>query len=143
MKWRSNITFCTIPFNYFQPKSLVLNVIRQLKFFIFTISAVRLVDGSYNAGRVEVYYNGAWGTVCDDSWDINDAHVVCRQLGFRYALDAYQSAHYGQGTGQIWLDDVNCLGDESSLFSCTHGGVGNHNCGHGEDASVRCEFENT
>ena len=110
--------------------------------FVFAILAVRLVDGSYNAGRVEVYYNGAWGTVCDDSWDINDAHVVCRQLGFPNAVDAYQSAHYGQGTGQIWLDDVNCLGNESSLFSCRHGGVGSHNCGHGEDASVRCKGEN-
>ena len=109
---------------------------------MFTILAVRLVDGSYNAGRVEVYYNGAWGTVCDDGWDINDARVVCRQLGFPNAADAYQSARYGQGTGQIWLDDVNCLGYESSLFSCRHGGVGSHNCGHDEDASVRCEGEN-
>ena len=105
---------------------------------IFTVLAVRLVDGSYNVGRVEVYYNGAWGTVCDDSWDINDADVVCRQLGFRAALNAYQSARYGQGTGQILLDDVSCLGNESSIFSCGHGGIGNHNCRHSEDASVRC-----
>ena len=99
---------------------------------------VRLVGGSYNAGRVEVYYNGAWGTVCDDYWDLKDARVVCRQLGFRYALNAYQSAHYGQGTGSILLDDVSCSGSESSLFSCGHIGVGENNCGHGEDASVRC-----
>ena len=88
---------------------------------------------------MEVFYNGTWGTVCDDHWDINDAHVVCRQLGFPNAVDGYWWAHYGPGTGQIWLDDVNCLGNESSLFLCGHGGVGNHNCGHGEDASVRCE----
>ena len=105
---------------------------------MLTILAVRLADGSYNAGRVEVHYNGAWGTVCDDYWDINDARVVCRQLGFPYALNAYQSARYGQGTGQILLDDVNCFGYEPSLFSCRHGGVENHNCGHSEDASVRC-----
>ena len=110
--------------------------------FVFAILAIRLVDGFYNAGRVEVYYNGAWGTVCDDGWDVNDARVVCRQLGFPNAVDAYLSAHYGQGTGQIWLDDVNCLGNELSLFSCRHGGVASHNCGHGEDASVQCEGEN-
>ena len=100
---------------------------------------VRLADGSYNEGRVEVYYNGAWGTVCDDDWDINDANVVCRQLGFSVALNAYRKARYGQGAGRILLDDVSCLGNESSLFSCNHRGLGNYyNCGHSKDASVRC-----
>ena len=88
---------------------------------------------------MEVYYNGTWGTVCDDEWDIDDAGVVCRQLGFRYAVAAYKSAHYGKGTGPILLDVVNCLGSESSLFSCGHNGVKKHNCGHNEDAGVRCE----
>ena len=106
---------------------------------IFTILAVRLVDGPDNAtGRVEVYYNGTWGTVCGDYWDINDAHVVCRQLGFRYALDADRYQLYGQGAGAIFLDDIDCLGNESSLISCSHKGVGNHNCRHYEDAGVRC-----
>ena len=105
---------------------------------IFTILAVRLVDGSYNAGRVEVYYNGAWGTVCDDNWDINDARVVCRQLGFHDAQAVYGSAHYSQGTGQILLDDVTCGGYESSLLSCKHSGLTNHNCDHSKDASVQC-----
>ena len=106
---------------------------------IFTILAVRLVGGSPIAGRVEVYHNGTWGTVCDDDWDIRDAHVVCRQLGFRYALNAYQSAYYGEGTGRILLDNVHCLGNESSLDSCRNGGVGDHDCDHSEDAGVRCE----
>ena len=87
---------------------------------------------------MEIYYNDTWGTVCDDYWDINDARVVCRQLGFRNALNAYRGAHYGQGTGPIVLDDVFCRGTETSLFSCRHRGVGNHNCRHHEDASVRC-----
>ena len=87
---------------------------------------------------MEVYYDGIWGTICDDDWDIYDARVVCRQLGFRYALDAYGSAHYGHGTGSIFLDNLNCTGFESSLFSCKHDGVGEHNCNHTEDASVRC-----
>ena len=105
---------------------------------MFAILAVRLVGGSYNAGQVEVYYNGTWGTVCYDGWDINKAHVVCRQLGFRYALNAYQTAYYGQGTGSILLDDVGCLGSESSLFSCSHRGVGIHNCDHSKGVSIRC-----
>jgi hypothetical protein len=93
------------------------------------------VGDSHNAGRVEVYYNGTWGTVCDDGWGINEARVVCRQLGFE---GVYTLSYFGQGSGQIWLDNVECTGRESSLFSCTHGGMGIHNCGHDEDAGVRC-----
>ena len=82
--------------------------------------------------------NGTWGTVCDDHWEINDAQVVCRQLGFHYALNAYHTAHYGQGSGPIVLDNVFCLGSESSIFSCSHREVENQNCDHSGDASVRC-----
>ena len=107
---------------------------------------VRLVNGPNEyTGRVEVYTNSTggldnaeWGTVCDDSWDINDARVVCRQLGFLDAVSAPMFASYGQGTGQIWLDDVICLGTEPDLFTCRHNGIGNHNCGHSEDASAEC-----
>ena len=87
---------------------------------------------------MEVEYNGTWGTVCHDNWDINDARVVCRQLGFQFALDVYGSAHYGQGTGPILLDDIDCLGSESALLLCRHSGIENHDCDHSKDASVLC-----
>ena len=63
---------------------------------------------------------------------------MCRQLGFLDAVSAPRSSHYGQGTGPIWLDDVNCLGSEPDLFTCGHNGIGNHDCRHFEDASAEC-----
>ncbi|XP_030844633.1 scavenger receptor cysteine-rich protein isoform X5 [Strongylocentrotus purpuratus] len=100
---------------------------------------VRLVDGSNEAeGRVEIQYNGVWGTICDDSWDITDASVVCRMLGFQGASGAPGSAQFGQGTGPIQLDDVGCTGAEQTIFDCAHPPFGVHNCFHSEDAGVVC-----
>ena len=87
---------------------------------------------------MEIFYNGNWGTVCDDGWDIKNARVVCRQLGFPFAVSAPGSAHFGAGSGQIWLDEVDCSGIERSIVSCQHSGWGVENCGHHEDASVIC-----
>ena len=52
---------------------------------------------------------------------------------------SFQSAIFGEGTGSIWLDDVHCTGEETALFYCPNNGIGSHNCGHHEDASVRCQ----
>nr|XP_054756229.1 deleted in malignant brain tumors 1 protein-like isoform X2 [Lytechinus pictus] len=102
---------------------------------------VRLVDGpTPNQGRVEIFHDGLWGTVCDDSWDVNDARVVCRQLGYSGDVQAWSDAHYWQGSGPIYLDDVDCTGSESSLMNCSNRGWGIHNCEHSEDAGVFCAF---
>ena len=87
---------------------------------------------------MEIFYNGNWGTVCDDYWDMNDARVVCRQLGFPNTVSALHSAHFGSGSGQVWLDNVGCSGSESTIVNCQHRGWGVEDCSHSDDASVVC-----
>ncbi|XP_013414022.1 uncharacterized protein LOC106176257 [Lingula anatina] len=100
--------------------------------------SVRLApdDGAYY-GRLEVYYGGSWGSVCDDGWDDNAATVVCRMLGYQHGK-SYVGAYFGQGSGIIMLDDVQCSGHEGSLSECSHGQWAHTNCDHREDAGVWC-----
>ena len=87
-------------------------------------------------GRVELFFNGSWGTVCDRNWDIREARVVCRMLGFKGALSAPGRGRGGEGSGPIVLDHVECLGNERTLTDCNHDGFGDHDCRHREDAGV-------
>ncbi|XP_048587258.1 uncharacterized protein LOC5508390 isoform X2 [Nematostella vectensis] len=107
-------------------------------------ATLRLRDGRHpNEGRVEIKHNGQWGTVCDDLWDIKDADVVCRELGYPGALSAQVRAAWGGGAGSIWLDNLECTGNESRLVDCPHNGLGIENCRHSEDAGVVCRKADT
>jgi len=95
---------------------------------------VRLADGTESSGRLEVRHEGVFGTVCDDSFDIIDGNVACRQLGFARAASIFDA----NGSGEIWMDNLNCVGTETSLDQCPFNGFGNHNCGHQEDVGLSC-----
>ncbi|XP_030832325.1 scavenger receptor cysteine-rich type 1 protein M160 isoform X1 [Strongylocentrotus purpuratus] len=100
---------------------------------------IRLVDGATPfEGRVEVYINGDWGTVCDDQFEIHDAEVVCRQLGFGEAVAAVRSPGFGPGQGKILMDDLRCNGTENELINCAQSPFSQNNCNHHEDAGVQC-----
>lgn len=106
-------------------------------------SEVRLANGhgAYE-GRVEIFMNGQWGTVDEDPWDNNDAGVVCRQLGYMYGGIAYRSAHFGEGSGPIWLDSIECIGTETHLLHCTHQ-TDTSEDSHDEDVGVACTWPGT
>lgn len=132
---------CACPYTYVCVCEYVICII-CVHVLIFTYIAcppIRLIAGANNfEGRIEVYYQNQWGTVCDDFWGLSDAHVACRQLGLGPATAALSFSTFGQGSGNIWLDNVGCSGTEDCLGNCTHNGWGVHNCAHFEDAGVRC-----
>lgn len=100
---------------------------------------VRLFGGGVADGRVEIYHEGKWGTVCDDGWDVAEAQVVCRQLGFPGAKSVVIGKDYGKASGPIWLDDLSCNGTESYLSTCAFTNWGTTDCSHKEDVGVLCE----
>ncbi|XP_028407376.1 deleted in malignant brain tumors 1 protein-like [Dendronephthya gigantea] len=89
-------------------------------------------------GRVEVFYNGRWGTICDDKWDMKDARVACRQLGYKDVVRALRDGQVPSGSGKIWLSEMDCTGEEQNITRCSHRSWGFHSCEHREDAGVEC-----
>ena len=101
-----------------------------------------MVTSSTGIGRVEVFHDGQWGTVCSDNWDFLDAFVVCQQLGFNkienitlFSNDIFGSIN---DTVPIWLDSIHCTGNETNLGLCSHPGFGIENCLHFQDSGVYC-----
>ena len=100
---------------------------------------VRLQGGSNNTlGRVEVCLNNAWGTVCNARFGTSDARVICQQLGFSSIRGHRSTLNFGQASGPIFLENLACSGDESTVFDCPRGVLGLHHCDHSQDVGVQC-----
>ena len=99
---------------------------------------IRLADGGVpNAGRLEIYHDNRWGTVCHDEFGDEDGTVVCQQLGYT-RLKGFNN-QTNPGTGEIWLDDVNCSSSHVRLSQCKSRGWGTNDCHHSDDVNVICE----
>ena len=98
---------------------------------------VRLINGQdANEGRVEILYAGVWGAICNDLFNLTAANVVCRQLGYPGAV---RVASFGSHSNQIWLDDVRCIGNETSIVHCSHNGFNIYDCNFNNDqVGVEC-----
>ncbi len=85
-----------------------------------------------------MYHNAVWGSVCDDQWDISDAQVVCRQLGCGAALRADRNSVFGAGEGVVWLNRVECRGNEIHLWDCPLSLKNHTDCSRKEHAGLTC-----
>ncbi len=85
-----------------------------------------------------MYHDAVWGSVCDDQWDISDAQVVCRQLGCGAALRADGNSVFGAGKVVVWLNRVECRGNEIHLWDCPLSLKNHTYCSHKEHAGLTC-----
>ena len=102
---------------------------------------VRLSGHSNRSGTVELGFYGAWGTICHHNWDIHDANVICRMLGYPRAIAAPLHSSLAIVSGRIWTDSVQCNGEEKSILDCQFSSFGSYSssCNHLTDAGVVCD----
>ncbi|XP_061193624.1 scavenger receptor cysteine-rich domain superfamily protein-like [Saccostrea echinata] len=137
--WEKMITQCGS--GLYSPEDCSSNGGVVIECHLSSKNMIRLVNGSTsNEGRVEVFNNGRWGTVCDDDWDDKDARVVCRTLGYSGNSTAHRRAYFGRGSGTYWLRNVACQGTETSIFDCIYSRYYSYwPCSHSNDAGVTCK----
>uniref|UniRef100_A0A673NDF3 SRCR domain-containing protein n=1 Tax=Sinocyclocheilus rhinocerous TaxID=307959 RepID=A0A673NDF3_9TELE len=105
----------------------------------FNLATLRLQGGSGTcSGRVEIFHDRQWGTVCGTTWDLLDSVVVCKERGCGSPVASYYNAYFGKGAGPVWMDGVSCTGRESLLKDCVFSGWGVTTCTHANDAGVTC-----
>ncbi|XP_072175291.1 galectin-3-binding protein-like [Diadema setosum] len=101
---------------------------------------IRLVNGSTSLeGRVEIFHNDSWGTVCNGKWSPTETQVVCRQLGLLEGSTGHE--FFGAGEGPVHIQRVRCIGSESALADCVvvwSWEVETRGCSHDNDVGVRC-----
>ena len=124
---------------------LALSVVQSQSHGDLRLKQKDVTDTSFSEGRVEIFLNGQWGTICEDRFDSVDANIACHQLGFAGSIAeptaGFHSPH-GKGSesdGPIWLDEVGCT-DPTGLhiLSCVNPGIGVQDCDHFSDVAITC-----
>ena len=141
----TGLCFQTPEFSFFLVLIRILphGLLKSLLCSVFLAALeLRLKDGAHSCeGRVEVKHQGEWGTVNDQNWSLEEAAVVCRQLGCGAAINASRGVHFGPGIGPIWFQYIYCNGTESSLMECSYPPLKNHlpeGLSHDRDAGAVC-----
>lgn len=112
----------------------------SFSYICFETATVRLEGGKYDyLGNVEVYANGQWRPVCDNLWDVKDAEVVCRQLGFSAVERPRRESYFGSPLSTAIMNNFECIGDEESLLDCNYNDAVENMCGSENTAGVVCK----
>ena len=127
-----------------EKKIIYLYNVLRLKWFISDVEVRLTGEDVRHVGRVEIKYKGVWGTVSNQGWDKTDAHVVCRQLGYHYALQTeIMSATQKFVAQPVWFSDVSCNGTEISILDCNVSIVAGQQWLHDSDVGVVCQVNET